>query len=547
MCNHDHKTTPHKEKATAPNAKKTDAHHAQEHSTWNRRSFIQALGLVGGGTMMVGGANVTASAPSRLTAALAAAENNGRKLVLIRLKGGNDGLNTIVPLYDYDFYAQNRPTIKHTESSLYNLSSDIGMPQSMTDLQSMWGEGKMKVVHGVGYPDQNLSHFRSSDIWASGDEVNVENTGVFGRYFEEIFPDYLINPPVDPPAIQVGSIGNLIFDGNDSNYAFSVANPDQLANIAENGVLHDVLNIPGCTFGEQLGFMRGMSNTTFTYASVINDAFEAASNDVEYLGGSLANQLKIIARLIKGGIGTQVFMVTLGGFDTHDDQIETHNDRMSKLANNVKAFYDDLATVGFDNRVISMTFSEFGRRIEENGSFGTDHGAASPVMMFGPKLDGNGFVGEHPDMQTPDANGNLQYNVDFRSVYSTVMKQWLCIDEGLVDEVLFNGNYETLDLGFDCSNLSTGNFTTPDGFVHLATYQNNRTYLEFTLPSPAKMDIKLYNILGQDVGTISNDYLFAGPHKFDIKSTVNKRLFTGQYIYRINYQGRAYSKSILIK
>ena len=549
MCDHhqtDHKKGKKENTSQSPSAAITDAHHDTEHNSWNRRSFLQTLGLVGGGTMMLGGANLTASVPSRLTAALANADND-RILLLIRLKGGNDGLNTIVPVYDYDFYAQNRPTIKHELSDLYNLTPDFGISEAMQPLQAMWGNGQMKVVNGVGYPDQNLSHFRSSDIWASGDEVNTEETGVFGRYFEEIYPDYLINPPTDPPAIQIGSTGNLLFDGLDSSYAFSVANPEQLANIAENGVLHDVLNVPGCTYGDQLGFMRGMINTTFTYASVINEAYEAADNSVDYDDARLANQLKIVARMIKGGLGTQVYLVTLGGFDTHANQVQYHDELMQDLSNSIKAFYDDLSSSGMQNRVVAMTFSEFGRRIEENGSNGTDHGAASPVMLFGPALDGNGFTGTHPDMQAPDANGNLQFGTDFRSLYATVMKQWLCIDESLVDEVLLGGSYPTLDLGFDCSALSNPDVGTPSGFLHLATYQNKRTYLEFTLPQAGKVTIELYNLMGQLVGSLGDDFLLAGPYKIDIKQKINRRLFTGQYIYRLNFGGKAYSKSILIE
>ncbi len=337
MCNHD---TNHafakgntqkgssikmKNTSSGPSARISDAHHDEEHSSWSRRSFMQALGLVGGGSIMLGGTNLTASAPSRLATALAAAESEDRVLVLVRLKGGNDGLNTIVPIYDYDFYANNRPSIKHNLNSLYELSPDFGMPQSMQALQSVWGEGAMRVVHGVGYPNQNLSHFRSSDIWASAQESEVENTGVFGRYFEQLYPDFLVNPPEIPAAIQIGSTGNLIFDGLDNNYAFSVANPDQLANIAQNGVLHDVLDVPGCTYGEQLEFMRGMTNTTFTYAGTINAAYENASNAVEYNNQSLGRQLAIVARMIKGGLGTKVYMVTLGGFDTHANQVQTHN------------------------------------------------------------------------------------------------------------------------------------------------------------------------------------------------------------------------------
>jgi len=146
--------------------------HDQEHATWNRRSFIQALGLAGAGSIMLGGTNVSATAPSPLSVALSQSENDNI-LVIIRLKGGNDGLNTIVPLYDYDTYANLRPTIRHQENELLSLSPDFAIPSYMNALESVWGEGNMKVIHGVGYPDQSLSHFRSSDIWASTDAIII--------------------------------------------------------------------------------------------------------------------------------------------------------------------------------------------------------------------------------------------------------------------------------------------------------------------------------------------------------------------------------------
>ena len=210
--------------------------HDQEHANWNRRSFIQALGLAGAGSMMLGQAAISATKPSPLSVALSQVENDNI-LVIIRLKGGNDGLNTIVPVYDYATYANLRPTIRHQQNNLLNLNADFAIPTYMNSFESMWGDGQMKVVHGVGYPQQNLSHFRSSEIWGSAEAVNFEPTGWWGRYFEDLYPDYLINPPETPPAIQIGSIGNLIFEGENSNYAFSVANPAQLASVAESGSL----------------------------------------------------------------------------------------------------------------------------------------------------------------------------------------------------------------------------------------------------------------------------------------------------------------------
>ena len=522
--------------------------HDQEHATWNRRSFIQALGLAGAGSIMLGGTNVSATAPSPLSVALSQSENDNI-LVIIRLKGGNDGLNTIVPLYDYDTYANLRPTIRHQENELLSLSPDFAIPSYMNALESVWGEGNMKVIHGVGYPDQSLSHFRSSDIWASTDAINDEQTGWWGRYFEDLYPDYLISPPEIPPAIQIGSIGNLIFEGTNSNYAFAVANPEQLANIAQTGGLHDVVNLPECVYGDKLLFLRAATNTTFTYAEVINDAYMASSNQATYLQDDLSEQLAIIARMIKGGLGTKVYMVSLDGFDTHANQVDKQRELHENLASGIKNFYEDLATAGYDDKVLGMTISEFGRRPYENGSNGTDHGSASPTFLFGAGLNGSGFVGAHPDINASawDNNNNLVPSTDFRDVYASVLTDWFCLDPSVVNTILLNDNYQTLNLGLNCQGLRSPDFSNVSHFSHVATYKDNRTFIEINMQNTGHVELKLFNILGQEVATLGNEILHPGKHRIDVKARANTRLGYGQYIYRINTQGQFYSRSILIK
>ena len=522
--------------------------HDQEHATWNRRSFIQALGLAGAGSIMLGGTNVSASAPSPLSVALSQSENDNI-LVIIRLKGGNDGLNTIVPLYDYDTYANLRPTIRHQENELLSLSPDFAIPSYMNTLESVWGEGNMKIIHGVGYPDQSLSHFRSSDIWASADAINDEQTGWWGHYFEDLYPDYLINPPEIPPAIQIGSIGNLIFEGTNSNYAFSVADPNQLANIAQTGGLHDVVNLPECVYGDKLLFLRAQTNTTLTYAEVINDAYMASSNQATYLQDDLSEQLAIIARMIKGGLGTKVYMVSLGGFDTHANQVNKQRGLHENLASGIKSFYEDLASEGYDDKVLGMTISEFGRRPYENGSNGTDHGTASPTFLFGAGLNGSGFVGAHPDINASawDNNDNLVPTTDFRDVYASVLTDWFCIDPSVVNTILLNDNYQTLNLGLNCQGLSIPDFSNVSHFSHVATYRDNRTFIEINMQNTAHVEVKLFNILGQEMASLCNEVLTPGNHIIDVKTRANIRLAYGQYIYRINTLGQFYSKSILIK
>ncbi|MDO1502319.1 DUF1501 domain-containing protein [Winogradskyella maritima] len=534
MCNHD-KNIQHKFGINA---------HDEEHEQWNRRSFLQALGLAGTGTMLLGGTPLSASTNSKLAAALSASESD-RVLVIIRLKGGNDGLNTIIPIYDYDTYAQARPTIRLRQENLVNLSADFGMPSYMSDLLNLWDNGGMKVIHGVGYENSNQSHFAGSDVWASTDHNNVTQSGWLGRYFEELYPEYLVNPPSIPAAVQIGSTGNLIFDGDATNYAFSVANPNQLEAIAENGTVHDMNNLPDCVYGEQLEFMRGTTNTTYQYAGVIHQAYENGTNGATYLDSDLGQQLSIVARLIKGNLGSKVYMVTLGSFDTHANQPDAHQQLLTDLSNSIKTFYEDLATTGIDQNVLTMTLSEFGRRVHENGSEGTDHGTSAPLFFFGPALQGNGFVGEHPNLSAL-VGGNLEYKQDFRGIYATVMEEWLCVDPNLVDEALLNVNYERVDIGFGCSRLSTDDFNQVR-FKHYVIYPTGDPILKFVNPYAQKISVTIYDIMGRKISTLQNDMLFAGEHSIDIKKAVKTKLHVGQYIYKITAGRQNFSKSILIQ
>ncbi|WP_299128589.1 DUF1501 domain-containing protein [uncultured Winogradskyella sp.] len=517
--------------------------HDEEHKKWNRRSFLQALGLTGAGTMMLGGMPLSASGNSKLAAAISNTETD-RILVIIRLKGGNDGLNTIVPLYDYDTYAVNRPSIRHYQNQVTALTPDFGIPSFMDDLLNLWDTGGMKVVHGVGYENQSQSHFAGSDIWDSTDQNNGTQTGWLGRHFEELYPEYLVNPPSIPAAVQIGSIGNLIFDGDSNNYAFSVANPNQLEAIAQSGTVHDMSSFPECIYGEQLEFMRGTTNTTYQYAGTIHEAYTEGSNSFEYMDSQLGQQLSIVARLIKGNLGSKVYMVTLGSFDTHANQLNAHRDLLLDLSNSIKTFYDDLAQSGMDNNVLSMTISEFGRRTYENGSNGTDHGKAAPLMLFGPALQGNGFVSEHPNLS--QGNGNLDYTQDFREIYATVLQEWLCVDGNLVNEALLNTTYARVDLGFNCDALSVNDFNL-NRFKHQVIYTDIDTIIYIKNPYTQHTVITLYDIMGRRVGTLKNEMLFAGEHKISVKNTIGQKLHVGQYIYRISVGDQKFSKSLIIR
>lgn len=551
--------------------------HDQEHKTWSRRSFLQALGIAGSGSMMLGSNFLTASAPSPLTSAIANAETDNI-LILIRLSGGNDGLSTVIPIEQYDAYANARPNIYIPESKVLKLSDEFGVPSYMKSLEPLWEEGQFKAVHGVGYEGQSLSHFTGSDIFANTDLTSTGfsglNTGWMGRHFEEQYPDYLISPPPAPAAIQIGQFGSLVFQGDETNYAFVTSNVDQLEEIAESGVRYglDEELFNDCMYGDQLRFLRGVANTTYEYSGVIHDAWSRGQNQVEYQDNGFARQLALLARLIKGNLGTKVYMISMGGFDTHGNQPLAHERLMSNLSIAINNFYEDLTYTEQDEKVLSMTFSEFGRRIFENGSNGTDHGKAAPTLFFGKGLNGSAFVGEHPTLENPDGRGNLEYTMDFRDLYATVLAEWLCVPIPLVQQHLLDHPYTPVNLGFNCSGTdfpeiaySDGEPTIPtssDGqseepvvpnneqlnaIVHKPFYPTDNSpciYLE--MPVTAHVDIQLFNIVGQNVGTIRNAIMSEGANEIDIKQSMSGHLAAGKYIYRIQVQDHKMSKSVMV-
>jgi len=546
--------------------------HDQEHKTWSRRSFLQALGIAGSGSMMLGSNMLTASAPSPLTAAIAAAETDNI-LILIRLSGGNDGLSTVIPMEQYDSYANARPNIYIPESKVLKLTDEFGVPSYMQALEPMWGDGQFKAVHGVGYQNQSLSHFTGSDIYANTDLTTTGFTGLdtgwMGRHFETLYPDYLINPPASPAAIQIGQFGNLVFQGEETNYAFVTSNIDQLEEIAESGVVYglDDALFGDCMYGDQLKFLRGVANTTYEYAGLIHEAYERGQNQVEYQDNGFARQLALLARLIKGNLGTKVYMISMGGFDTHGNQPLAHERLMTNLSVAIDNFYDDIAFTQQDDKVLSMTFSEFGRRIFENGSNGTDHGKAAPTLFFGSGLNGSAFVGDHPTLDNPDGRGNLEYTMDFRDLYATVLAEWLCVDIPLVEQHLLDHPYAPVNLGFNCSGVDFPDIVYSDGeptlptqpeptdpnpellnaVVHKPFYPtDNAPHIYLEMPFTAHVDIQLYNILGQNVGTVYNEMMTEGTMEINIRERMPEHLSTGKYIYRIQIQDKKMSKSVMV-
>jgi uncharacterized protein (DUF1501 family) len=521
------------------NAAINDDHHGEEHVSWSRRVFLKHLGIAGGSSLLLGNLPMTAFSGSPLAMGLAGAQEE-RILVLIRLQGGNDGLNTVVPISDYSLYRSFRPSVFIPEQEALMLTPELGLHPSLQPLIQMKNQGALKLLNNVGYPNQNLSHFRSSDIWASASDAEVTwQTGWLGRYFEDRYPDFLIHPPTIPPAIQIGGAGDLIFNGTkDINYAVSVPTPELLEYIASTGGLYDASDVPDCLYGEQLSFLRTISNNSFGYADAIAKAYNKGSNTAQY-SGNLGRQMSVVARLIKGQLGTRLYVVTLNGFDTHAGQLNAHAQLLQSLSSNIAAFFADLTSGGWDKKVLAFTFSEFGRRSAQNASQGTDHGAAAPSFVFGPSLEGFETLGGRPDLSDLDADGNLKMRLDFRSLYATLLDRWLCVDPSLVDIIMGRG-FERMDLGFDCQTVALQGKPSKGLLRHEVRYEGNRqASVWMHLPMHGELKLELFNVMGQSHGVFYKAFAAAGEQWVPVPSHATR--IPGYYVYRISFQGRMYS------
>jgi uncharacterized protein (DUF1501 family) len=400
----------------------------------NRRDFLVRMGTVTAGGLLLRGWPAWAG-PGSAT---------DRVLVMIVFQGGNDGLNTIVPYTDPAYYSH-RPDLAVTEAEVFPLAGGLGLHPALDPLLPLWKAGELAVIQGVGYPDMNLSHFRGTDIVfsASGSET-VLSTGWLGRWLASNHPQFPDRLPETPMALQQGLSARLPLLSEAGVAGVVVDNPSsffKIVNRTYSGETED--SPPDTPGGDALRFVREVDSTSFEYASVIQNASERGRNRVDYPGGRLGGQLATVARLIEGNLGASVYVASLGGFDTHANQKGRHNGLLTQFARAVKAFLDDLETQGRKREVLVLTVSEFGRRVKQNGSMGTDHGTAAPWFVIGGGVEG-GLYGSRPDLNDLDRAGTLRFAVDYRSVYATLLDRWWGAGSDRTRSVL-HGDFPTLD------------------------------------------------------------------------------------------------------
>lgn len=422
---------------------------AQDYA-FTRRAFL------GRGLVLASAAVTVPQFIQRSAGAIAAPEGLGtslagvpqdRILVVIQLAGGNDGLNTVVPFRDDDYYRV-RPGIGISGDNVLKLGSkgggaDVGLHPQMEGLKSLYDDGLVSIIQGVGYPNPNRSHFKSMDIWHTA-ETSATGNGWLGRYFDNecggtpaaqshiassAMPGIAIGREA-PLAMQGGRISPVSFESADLFRWLGNKADDSLA--AE----YDTLNRAGVVGGVESNTNTAFLMRTALDAQLSSDRIRKAVARkplTPYPGGELSRQLEMISSMIHAELPTRVYYATLGGFDTHAGQGGAqgrHGQLMNQYASALAAFYRDLKDQGNDARVLTMTFSEFGRRVAQNASGGTDHGTAAPMFLAGPMVR-PGVIGRHPSLTDLDG-GDLKHTLDFRSVYAAVLQDWLKADSKVV-------------------------------------------------------------------------------------------------------------------
>ncbi|MFD0837120.1 DUF1501 domain-containing protein [Mariniflexile aquimaris] len=359
-----------------------------------------------------------------------------KKLVIIQLAGGNDGLNTIIP-FTNDIYYKNRPQLGIQKSNTLLLNDELGLNENLAPLKNLYDKGYVSIINNVGYPNPNRSHFRSTDIWQTASESNEYLTsGWVGRYIDTY-------GKIPHAGIELDDSLSLIMKGEHLN-GIATKDPAILFRNNQTPYFKKVLNYQSDAHlsDHNLGYLYKTMIEANSSAKYIYETTKTYSSNIEYPNNPFGKQLKTTAEFINSNLESKVYYVSMGGFDTHAGQINRQSKLLQTYAESIEIFVSDLEKSDTFKDTLILTFSEFGRRVKQNAANGTDHGAANNVFIVGKHLKTAGIYNEAPNLFELDGNGDIKYTVDFRSIYATVLDKWLAVD----DKTILNKSFSQLDL-----------------------------------------------------------------------------------------------------
>ncbi|MFI5263933.1 MAG: DUF1501 domain-containing protein [Candidatus Kapaibacterium sp.] len=513
-----------------------------------RRDFLKAAAPATILPFLVGGFSVKAFANNPFFQTLIPENNpSDRILVLIQLIGGNDGLQTVIPLDQYVNLMAARANIIIPEKNTLKLTDTIGLHPNFSGMQNLFNDGKLAIVQNVGYPQPNFSHFRSIDIWLSGANYDeLLTTGWLGRYLDQEYPGFPAGypnaPMPDPIAIQIGASVSLGLQGQNGSMGMVFSDPSSF-----NDIVNDTVTPTQSTrAGHELAYIRSIGQQLQTFAAPVKTAYgkgKVLSSKWPATGGNtLADQLQIVSQLIEGGLKTKIYVVNLGGFDSHTDQRANQDPLLLKVSDAISAFQDELKLNALEDRVIGMTFSEFGRRIISNDSLGSDHGAAAPMFLFGTQVIA-GMHGNNPVIPSKvTVDDNLPMEFDFRQIYASVLKEWLGTSDAEIAKTLLN-TYQTIPI---IKQQSTAVTKAPMGTTDLLQNYPNPckgvTNIAFkTLGGNAAL--RIFDAKGVAVTTLLDGPVVSGERTISFDASA---LPSGSYFYRLESGGLSLTKEMVV-
>ncbi|MBX2962795.1 MAG: DUF1501 domain-containing protein [Cyclobacteriaceae bacterium] len=563
-----------------------------------RRNFLKKIPIALSLPFAINGIPLKVMANNPLSR-LAQQGDSDRVLIILQLHGGNDGLNTLIPVDDYDLYYSRRANIAIPKSnslrkyipldSTLPLNKQVGLHPDMQAMKGMYDQGKVAFVQGVSYKNNNGSHFRGRDIWfMGGGSDDYFSSGWVGRYLKHEYApleypeDFPNDDMLDPLGIEMGTDVSLIFhQENNIPTSLSLNDPVGFANLVEEleGFQDKDIDprgkppefLDGSPYGREMNWILGLEKKTDDYAKRLYEVFQAGGNtSITYpeaypfnaptgsKRNHLSPQLKLIARLLAGGCKTKVFMVKIGGFDTHASQVESYDPTMGihaalmyHISTAMKAFQDDLKVRGLESRVLTVTTSEFGRRVHSNGSYGTDHGTGGPIFVFGRGVN-PGVIGQVPDM----TRNNIEMQYDYRQVYANLLKDWMLVDEQIINNDIFFGNfidgpreeggfYEPLPLAVQVIS-STESFIR-ERFNLGECHPNpaiGKTTFSFLINAEGLVQVMLYDGQGKAIRQLVKQTYEPGEHRVEVDLS---GIPAGLYIYKMNIGSFEQSKKLVVK
>ncbi|MFP2997690.1 DUF1501 domain-containing protein [Spongiivirga sp. MCCC 1A20706] len=393
-----------------------------------RRTFIRNSGLASG-TLFI---------PSFLKSSdvFLKGASSDKKLVIIQLSGGNDGLNTLVP-YTNDIYYKNRKSIALVKNNIIPINDELGLHSSMKAFNALYDAGYISIIQNVGYPNPNRSHFRSTDIWQTASNANdYLQTGWVGRYLDEVSKSPL-------GAIEVDDTLSLLLKGENVN-GLATKDARLFYKVTRNTYFGNALKYQTDPHLSEhnLGYLYKTMISAKSSASYIYEKTKTNKTNQEYPANVFGKQLKTISNFINSGLTTQIYYASLGGFDTHANQPNRQARLLTQYSEGLSTFVNDLKSKGAFKNTLILTFSEFGRRVKQNAARGTDHGAANLVFLTGESLKNPGLFNTPANLLDLDKNGDIKYEIDFREIYATILENWL----GVASSKIISEDFKPLSI-----------------------------------------------------------------------------------------------------